>query len=60
MVMYDLDRVLINGKQSKPSAEVSEGDIITVGFGEKERKYRVLSVKETVRKDQTGEMYEEL
>jgi len=36
------------------------GDIITISFGNKEVRVRVLDVQETVRKETAGELYEEL
>ena len=46
----DAGRVSVNGKPAKASAEVKAGDIITIGFGNKEVKVEVLSVQETERK----------
>ena len=51
-------RVSINGKTAKPSAEVKEGDVIEIRFGEKLARLRVLSVAETVRKNEASAMYE--
>ena len=53
-------RVSINGKTAKPSAEVKEGDVIEIRFGEKLARLRVLSVAETVRKNEASAMYEML
>jgi len=60
-------RVSINGKVAKPSAEVyagtpevKEGDVIEIRFGEKLARLRVLSVAETVRKNEASAMYEML
>ena len=53
----DGGRVLINGREAKASAQVKEGDILTVFFGNKEVKVEVLSVQETVRKEAAAEMY---
>ena len=50
----------INGKVAKPSAEVKEGDVIEIRFGEKLARLRVLSVAETVRKNEASAMYEML
>ena len=49
--------VLINEKPSKASANVKEGDIITISFGNKEVKVEVLDVQETVRKEEAGELF---
>ena len=53
-------RVTINGKVAKPSAEVKEGDVIEIRFGNKLARFRVLSVAETVRKNEAALMYEVL
>ena len=50
-------RVMINQKTAKPSSEVKNGDIITIRFGEHLGSYQVLSVRETVRKEEASEMY---
>ncbi len=51
-------RVLINDKVVKPGAEVKVGDIVTIRFGNGETRFRVLAIKETVRKEEASEMYE--
>ena len=53
----DGGRVLINDKPAKASANVKEGDIITISFGNKEVKVEVLDVQETVRKEEAGELF---
>ncbi len=53
----DGGRVSINDKPAKASANVKEGDIITIAFGNKEVKVEVLSVQETVRKEEAKEMF---
>ncbi len=53
-------RVTLNGKVCKPGSEVHEGDIMTIRFGDKLAKYRILSVAETVRKENAGALYEVL
>ena len=53
-------RVTINGKVAKPSAEVKEGDVIEIRFGNKLARFRVLSVAETVRKNEAALMSEVL
>lgn len=53
----DAGRVLINEKVAKASANVKEGDIIEIGFGNKMIKVEVLDVQETVRKDEAKELY---
>ena len=51
-------RVTINDKIAKPGSEVAPGDVITIRFGERMSKYRVISVAETVRKEQASDMFE--
>ena len=50
-------RVTVNGKIAKPGAEVREGDILTIRFGEHTGMYEILSTEETVRKEQADQMY---
>ena len=49
----DAGRVLINDK----TADVKVGDIITIAFGNKDVKVEVLSVQETVRKEEAKELF---
>lgn len=51
-------RVLINDKVAKPGTEVKAGDIVTIKFGNGETRFRILTIKETVRKEEASEMYE--
>lgn len=51
-------RVSVNGRVVKASYDVKVGDEITVMFGEKPLKIRVLSVKDTAKKDEARELYE--
>jgi ribosomal 50S subunit-recycling heat shock protein len=53
----DADRVTINGRPAKASAQVKEGDVLEIMFGTNPLKVEVLSVKETVKKDEAKEMY---
>ncbi|CAM4458237.1 RNA-binding S4 domain-containing protein [Paenibacillus phoenicis] len=50
-------RVLINGRESKPSSTVKVGDEITVQFGQKLVTVRVERLVETTRKDEAASMY---
>lgn len=53
----DAGRVLINGRPAKASANVKEGDIITIAFGNKDVKVEVVSVQETARKEEAKELF---
>lgn len=55
----DLERVSVDGKPAKPSKELKEGDVISIRFGDKEAKFRVLRVPEgNVSKSGSSELYE--
>ena len=53
-------RVSINGKVAKPAADVKEWDELEIRFGNRVGKYKILSVKETVRKENAQDMYQVL
>lgn len=56
----DAGRVMINDKPAKASAEVKAGDIITIQFGNKDVRVEVVTVQETVRKEEAKEMFKYL
>jgi len=56
----DAGRVLLNDKVARASAEVKAGDVITIQFGNKDAKVEVLTVQETVRKEEAKEMFQYL
>ncbi len=51
-------RVSLNGRTAKPGADVTAGDTLEIRFGNKVGKYRILDVKETVRKEGAADLYE--
>lgn len=53
----DSGRVLINGKPAKASANVNQGDVITIQFGNKDVNVEVLDVQETVKKEEAKELF---
>ena len=53
----DGGRVTINGKVCKAGAEVKEGDIMEIRFGNRVGRYEITDVKEVVRKENAAEMY---
>lgn len=53
----DAGRVLINDKPAKASANVKQGDIITISFGNKEVRVEVLEARETVKKEEAKELF---
>ena len=56
----DAGRVSANGRPVKASYEVKPGDELEIGFGNRAVRVRVLSVKETVRKEEADGMFEYL
>ena len=50
-------RVSINQKIAKPSSDIKPGDIISIRFGEHIGHYEVISVRDTVSRDQASSMY---
>ena len=53
----DAGRVTVNGKPARASYDVKMGDIIEISFGTRNFKAEVLSVAETVKKDDASGMY---
>ena len=50
--------VTVNGREAKPGHKLKGGDEITIGFGNKPLKIRVLELRENVRKDDADTLYE--
>ena len=53
----DGGRVTVNGKVAKAGAEIKEGDIMEIRFGNRVGRYEITDVKEVVRKENAAEMY---
>ena len=54
----DTEHVEVNGRRAKASYDVKVGDEISVTFGERTLKIRVLEVRDTVAKADAASMYE--
>lgn len=54
----DGGRVSVNGRSVKPSYNVKEGDIVEIGFNSGAVKFKILMIKETVRKEEAEKLYE--
>ena len=52
----DAGRVMINDKVAKAGNEVKVGDKITINFGNKDVSVRVLTVADTVKKEEAKEI----
>lgn len=53
----DAGRVTVNGSKARASLNVKPGDIVEIAFGNKSVKVEILSVAETVKKEQAEDMY---
>lgn len=51
----DSGRVLVNGKQAKPSYEVKLGDVVEIKFGDKVSKFEIIKIP-TVQGKDMGEL----
>ena len=56
----DQGRVSLNQKPAKASAEVKDGDVIEIRFGERIFKAEILNISEHVLKNDAAEMYKVL
>ena len=52
------EKVVINGKAAKPSAQVKIGDVVEILYASGVLKFRVVNIKETVKKDEAASLYE--
>ncbi|MBQ2971415.1 MAG: RNA-binding S4 domain-containing protein [Ruminococcus sp.] len=53
----DAGKVMVNGKVVRASYDVKVDDVIEIDFGTRAIKVRVVSVQETVRKEDASAMY---
>ncbi len=51
-------RVSVNGKDCKPSCDLKIGDEVEIRFGSSTLKFRILELKETVKKEEAQTLYE--
>ncbi len=56
--MADQGRIEVNGRVVKLSYDVKLDDIISIGYGSRTVKARVLNIRETTKKDEASELYE--
>jgi len=54
----EMGRVTVNGRIAKPGLDLKIGDVIKITFGSKELEVKVISMPESVRKDDAQDMYE--
>lgn len=51
-------KVSVNGKDVKPACQLKVGDVVELAFAAGSLKFRVLELKETVKKEDAAKMYE--
>ncbi|MBQ8885618.1 MAG: RNA-binding S4 domain-containing protein [Clostridia bacterium] len=56
----EASKVVINGKTAKPSTAVKIGDVVEILYSTGTLKFRVLNIKETVKKEEAASLYEVL
>lgn len=52
------DKVLVNGKTAKPATKIKIGDEVEILYASGSLKFKVLNIKETVKKDEASSLYE--
>jgi ribosomal 50S subunit-recycling heat shock protein len=56
--MVDAGRVKINGKVAKPGNEVKVGDLLEIGFGQRQVRATILEIRDNVRADEAASLYQ--
>lgn len=56
----DAGKIFVNGKAAKPSLLVKVGDEVELRYETNTLRFRILAVKETVKKDEAASLYEVL
>ena len=56
----DAGRVLVNDKPAKASVKVKPGDIIEIQFGTRTVKVEILDIKDTMKKEEAGDLFKYL
>lgn len=54
----DKGKVIVNGKEVKPAKQIKAGDEVELQFTGGSLKFRILQIKETVKKDEAQSLYE--
>ncbi len=54
----DSGKVIVNGREAKPSHRVKVGDVVEIIYRTGSLKFRILQVREHVKKDDAQAMYE--
>ena len=51
-------RVSVNGHVVKPSHQIKEGDVVEIAFNSGAVKFKIIMIRETIRKEDAEKMYE--
>ncbi len=51
-------KVSVNGRDVKPAHQLKVGDVVELAFAAGSLKFRVLALRETVKKDEAADLYE--
>jgi ribosomal 50S subunit-recycling heat shock protein len=51
-------KVLINGKPAKPATKIKIGDVVEILYATGVLKFRIVNIKETVKKEEASSLYE--
>jgi ribosomal 50S subunit-recycling heat shock protein len=54
----DSGKVIINGKEVKPAHPVKVGDVVEIDYATGTLKFKILEVKEVVKRDEAALLYE--
>lgn len=52
------EKILVNSKIAKPSTTIKTGDIISILYSDNEAKFKILQIKEHVKKEDAQNLYE--
>ena len=56
----DAGKIAVNGKEVKPAYRLKTGDVVEITFSSGTLRFRVLELRETVKKDEAQNLYEVL
>ncbi|MDE7296171.1 MAG: RNA-binding S4 domain-containing protein [Clostridia bacterium] len=56
----DAGKISVNGREVKPAYRLKIGDEVEIAFANGSLRFRVLELKETVKKDEAASLYEVL
>lgn len=54
----DGGKVIINGKEAKPSHQIAVGDVVEIDYATGTLKFKITEIKETIKKEEAAGLYE--